>query len=239
MEQFPETPDIETSSDDYARRFAGPVGRWFLKLQEQATLEMMRPYPNASVLDAGGGHGQLTGPLLRAGHRVTVLGSSEACRSRIASYLEAGLADFQVGNLLQMPFPNRSFDLVVSYRLLPHVVRWQEFLREMTRVSKQAIILDYPEVRSVNYIAPYLFNVKKKMEANTREFACFRERDLVKALEEFGFKQTDRFPEFFLPMALHRRLGRARLSAGAEGFFRATGATRLFGSPVIMKAERV
>jgi hypothetical protein len=27
---FPETADIETSSDDYARRFAGKIGAWFL-----------------------------------------------------------------------------------------------------------------------------------------------------------------------------------------------------------------
>ena len=33
MSAFPETADVETSSDDYARRFAGPVGEWFLERQ--------------------------------------------------------------------------------------------------------------------------------------------------------------------------------------------------------------
>ncbi|NEO49979.1 MAG: class I SAM-dependent methyltransferase, partial [Moorea sp. SIO4A3] len=57
---FPETADIETSSEDYASRFAGEIGAWLLKVQEDATLKMLTPYPKATILDVGGGHGQLT-----------------------------------------------------------------------------------------------------------------------------------------------------------------------------------
>ena len=61
---FSETADIETSSDDYAARFAGEIGAWLLKVQEEATLRMLAAYPNAKILDVGGGHGQLTGALI-------------------------------------------------------------------------------------------------------------------------------------------------------------------------------
>ncbi|MGB3514268.1 MAG: hypothetical protein WBA93_34670 [Microcoleaceae cyanobacterium] len=52
----PETAEIETSSDDYASRFAGNIGAWLLKIQEEATLKMLAPHPNAKILDVGGGH---------------------------------------------------------------------------------------------------------------------------------------------------------------------------------------
>ena len=50
-------PDVETASDDYARRFSGPVGEWFLDVQERACLDLLRPWRGGTVLDVGGGHG--------------------------------------------------------------------------------------------------------------------------------------------------------------------------------------
>jgi len=69
-------PDVATSSDDYARRFARPVGEWFLSVQEQACLDLVRPWRGGSVLDVGGGHAQVAVPLAREGYAVTVLGST-------------------------------------------------------------------------------------------------------------------------------------------------------------------
>ena len=238
MNHFPETADIETSSNEYARRFEGEVGAWLLKIQEQATLEMLAPYPNATVLDVGGGHGQLTGGLVRSGCRVTVLSSSEECKARIRPYLDDGRADFQVGNILEMPYPDKAFDIVISYRLLPHVTRWQEFLTELSRVAKKAIIIDYPEIRSINSVTPYLFFLKKQMESDTREFTCYRKKDLLRFFNELGFRKAGRYPEFFLPMMLHRKLKQHGFSVAVEKFFRLTGLTGLFGSPVILKVVR-
>ena len=235
---FPETADIETSSDDYASRFAGKVGEWFLSVQEQATLKMLVPYPNASVLDVGGGHGQVTAGLVRSGYQLTVLGSSEACKARIQPYLDAGQAEFDVGDILDMPYPDQAFDVVISYRFVAHVTRWQEFLTEMARVAKKAVIIDYPEVRSINCIAPQLFRLKKKLEANTREYFQFREPELLSVFGNAGFHKADSFPQFFLPMVLHRKLKQPGVSAAAEGFFRTIGLTSLLGSPVILKVVR-
>lgn len=238
MERFPETADIETSSEDYAGRFSGPVGCWFLKVQEEATLRMLQVYPKARVLDVGGGHGQITGPLIQNGYRVTVLGSAEVCQSRIGKWIDGDRCSFQVGNVVALPFPDRSFDVVLSYRLLPHVDRWKTFLSELSRVAKKAVIVDYPSVRSVNYIAPLLFAFKKRLEGNTRPFTSFRESELVEAFKSFGFTLADRHPEFFLPMVLHRVLKQPGLSSVMERLFRLSGMTSLFGSPVIIKLVR-
>ena len=95
VEEEREGADVVTSSDDYARRFAGAVGAYFLDVQARATLELLAPYPGASVLDVGGGHGQTTGPLVDAGHAVTILGSEASCEARVrasitATYIQYG-----------------------------------------------------------------------------------------------------------------------------------------------------
>jgi ubiquinone/menaquinone biosynthesis C-methylase UbiE len=233
-----ETADIETSSEDYARRFSGAVGAWFLKVQEKATLEMLSPYPSASVLDVGGGHGQTAGALIQNGYRATVLGSAEVCKERIRDYVDRGQCDFQVGDILGLPYPDQAFDIVLSYRLLPHVTHWETYLAELARVAKKAVLLDYPEVRSINYITPLLFHFKKKLEGNTRAYTCFRQAQLLNFFERQGFTGSDRYAEFFLPMVLHRRLKSPRLSAFLERASRSSGLTGLFGSPVILKFER-
>ena len=235
---FPETADIETSSDDYARRFSGKVGNWFLRVQEEATLRMLAPYKEAKILDVGGGHGQLTTALIRHEYQVTVLGSSEACKQRIQKYVDENRCSFKVGNILDLPYPDQAFDVVVSYRLLPHVTRWERFLSELTRVAQKAVIVDYPAVQSVNAIAPLLFRLKKRLEGNTRPYTSFRESQLLEVFRTHDFIWAERFPEFFLPMALHRTLKLPVLSSRLERISRLSGLTRLFGSPVILKFVR-
>ena len=209
-----------------------------LGIQERAVLEMLAPYPNASVLDVGGGHGQLTEALLRNGHRVTVLSSSEECRARIRSFVDSGQIGFRVGNVLAMPYPDRAFDVVISLRLLAHVTRWPEFLEELARVANRAVIVDYPEVRSINYIGPTLFRLKKRLEGNTRRYICFKERELLRVFDQAGFQRSNCIKQYLLPMVLHRMLNAPRVSSAAEGFFRRIGLTGLFGSPVILKVCR-
>jgi SAM-dependent methyltransferase len=233
--QFPETADIETSSEAYARRFAGDIGAWFLKIQEETTLRMLAPYPHAKVLDVGGGHGQLTHALVRNGFNVTVVGSAEVCKQRIENLVANRRCTFEIANFLDLPYPNQAFDIVVSFRLLPHVAEWRRFLAELARVARKAIIIDYPAARSLNYFAPALFRYKLRAEGNTRPFTCFKEPDLLNVMNGLGFTKADRFAEFCMPMVVHRILKMRRLSSGVEHVLRMLGLTKLFGSPVILK----
>jgi len=232
---FPETADIETSSDDYASRFAGEIGAWLLKVQEEATLKMLADYPQATILDVGGGHGQLTEPLINCGYQVTVLGSDETCQQRIQSLVDENRCSFQVGNVLELPFPDNSYDVAISYRFLAHVNNWQQFVKELARVAKKAVIIDYPTVRSANAIAPYLFKLKKGVEKNTRPFICYEEQDLLDFFTSIGLTQGDRYAQFFWPMVLHRMIKSDKISSVIENSIRLTGLTHFFGSPVIAK----
>jgi 2-polyprenyl-3-methyl-5-hydroxy-6-metoxy-1,4-benzoquinol methylase len=233
-----EEADVETSSDEYARRFAGPIGRFFLDVQTRTTLELLRPFPGASVLDVGGGHGQLAAPLADAGHAVTVFGSREVCGERVRPLVARGVALFREGDLLDAPWPDRSFDVVVSFRLLPHVSRWPALVSELARLARRAVVVDYPTRRSVNAVSGAFFGMKKGVEGDTRPFTVFRDAEIEGAFLAAGFAVTARRPQFLLPMALHRAAGMAGTSRAIEGGLRATGLTRALGSPVILRLER-
>lgn len=235
---YPETADIETSSDDYARRFSGAVGGWMLSVQERITLELLSATPGATVLDVGGGHGQLAVPLCRAGYPVTVLGSHDSCRKRIAEIVDSGACRFQVGNVIALPFPDRSFDAVLSFRLLTHCEAWPVLVKELCRVARRSVIVDYPTSQSLNAVAPALFGAKKKLEGNTRTWRLFRHEEVLREFERQGFECVRREPQFFLPMVLHRAVRWRFWSVGKEAFFRWIGFTRRWGSPVIVEMRR-
>ena len=234
---YPETADIHTSSEEYATRFAGAAGQWMLDVQEKITKRMVRRIPDAPILDVGGGHGQLTVPLCREGREMTVLGSDESCQVRIREVIEEGKCRFVVGNVLEMPFEDKSFELVICFRLLTHCERWPELVGELCRVARRGVVVDYPTSQSVNAIAPALFGAKKKFEKNTRTWRLFRHREVVEEFAKHGFRPLEVRKQFFLPMVLHRMMKCRWLSAALETACRWVGVTRLWGSPVIVMFE--
>lgn len=238
--KFPETADIETSNDDYAGRFRGAVGAWMLAVQERGVFKLLpETLPRgAKILDVGGGHGQLAIPLCRAGYDVTVIGSDASCRHRISGIVDSGQCTFDVGNVIALPYPDRSFDAVVSVRMLTHCERWHELVAEMCRVSRGPVITDYPTGQSLNAVAPALFEAKKKVEKNTRTWKLFRHAEVAESFAQNGFGETGRYAQFFFPMVVHRALKCRPLSALMEGVARALGLTRLWGTPVIIRMER-
>jgi SAM-dependent methyltransferase len=238
MPAWRERADVETSSEGYARRFAGPVGEWFLEVQWSLLQEMLAPFPGARVLDVGGGHAQLAGRLAERGFAVTVAGSEEVCRARLDRLLPPGSFEFRACDLLALPFADRSFDVVIAFRLLAHMRRWRELAAELCRVADRAVVVDYSDVRSFNVFYNLLFPWKKKLEGNTRTFLCFKPGEMAAELARHGFGWPAVRRELFVPMVVHRVLSRAGISRGVEKGSRLLGLTRAFGSPVVLRAER-
>jgi 2-polyprenyl-3-methyl-5-hydroxy-6-metoxy-1,4-benzoquinol methylase len=237
VSDFPETADIETASEAYAARFGGPVGAWMLRVQENATRSLLHE-PGGTILDVGGGHGQLAGPLCRAGYGVTVTGSDASCAHRIRGELDAGTCRFVIANSLSLPFPGGAFDVVLCFRLITHAARWPDLIRELCRVARVAVIAEYPTSQSLNRIAPALFKAKKSIEGNTRPWRLFRHSEIDAEFGRNGFAPERRTGQFFLPIVLHRALRVPALSRSLEGACAAVGLARRFGSPVIVRMTR-
>jgi SAM-dependent methyltransferase len=233
-----ETPDVHTASEEYRRRFEGG-GRVALLRQNAGVSRALRiaaPH-SISVLDVGGGHGQLSEVLLASGHRVVVHGSSPVC---FAAATERGAvaAPRIVSPLWNLPFAANSFDLVAGVRLMAHVSRWRELLDEMTRVSRRFVLVDFPLLGGVQRLSGVFFGMKKKVERNTRPFFLFRRHDVLEHLAASGLRPVLWFGELVLPLALHRLLRTPRLSAAAEDALSAIGLGERIGSPVLLLAQK-
>lgn len=238
MQYHPETADIETSSDDYASRFDSRAGRWMLSVQEQIVTGWMRDIGATTVLDIGGGHGQLAMPLAREGFDVTVLGSDASCAHRLAPYIEDRRLTFKTGDPVAPPFDEKSFDAVISFRLLPHCKDWERLISELCRTARRAVIVDYPTSQSINALTGLLFGAKKKIEKNTRPYTLFGHRQIRACFARNEFERTGTFNQFFWPMVLHRLINRPAVSRAMEGVARATGLTAMMGSPTIARFTR-
>lgn len=206
-----------------------------LRVQETIALRCLRDMAGARVLDVGGGHGQLAEPLCREGYDVTVISSSVSCRRRIDHLVSAGHCAFQVGNLIDLPYPDDAFDVAISFRMLTHCRRWPTLVSELCRVASRAVVVDYPTIQSVNRLAPALFGAKKRIEGNTRHWKLFRHREVLDEFARHGYALRASKGQFFLPMVLHRAIGCRPVSAAGERVCRALGLTALWGSPVIAK----
>jgi SAM-dependent methyltransferase len=237
---FAETADVETASAQYAQRFAGTVGEWFLERQASTVRDLLRDLPRgARVLDVGGGHAQLVPGLVEAGYDVLVVGSAASCAERLRPWLAGERCRFEIADLIALPYGARSFDAVVSVRLLPHVGAWRELLREICRVADRSAVVDYPSIRSVNVLSDRLFAAKKRVEGNTRPFTLFAPDEIRSAFLVEGFRLGASRPQFLWPMVFHRMLGQAALCRVLEAPGSSIGLLRLFGSPVIARADRI
>lgn len=234
-------PDVLTASDDYRKRFCGKIGEWFLGRQAYFILRCLKLLPSDSkVLDVGGGHGQLVPYFIRSNYSITVMGSATEAGAQIVQYVSNNDCSYLVSSLTKFDFPDKSFDAVVSIRLLAHMENWREVVAEMCRVAKTSVVVDYSSKRSLNCLSNVLFGIKKLIEdkETTQQFIVFSDKELIEAFENSGFQLSDRLPQYFLPMAFHRLVGSATFSRSIEGFFEHIGLTRLLGSPIIASFSR-
>ena len=104
------TPDVETASEDYARRFSGAIGRYLLDAQYEAFRRLYEPSRRGPirVLDVGGGHAQLTQQLLDCGFVVWVHGSAACCAERLKPLMRRhpDRLRFVASDIWSLPFPD-------------------------------------------------------------------------------------------------------------------------------------
>lgn len=235
-----EDADVETASAGYARRFDSAVGLYMLERQLAATLDLLGDKRATSILDVGGGHGQVAGELARRGHRVTVLASAPgAVSATLRPLIDSGDVKLLVGDLREPPVASGDFDTVISYRLLAHAHDLPGLVAGLARAATRSVIVDYATTRSFNAVADLFFAAKKGVEKNTRPFLVLRDADVTAMFDANQCRPAGRRPQFFWPMALHRAHGSPALARAVEAPAAALGLRALFGSPVIARFDHV
>lgn len=239
-------PDLHSASLEYATRFEGAMGRFFLDMQRRAlerNIDRLRKSLGEikTAVDVGGGHGQTAIVMAQLGINVTVVGSREDAFIALDRDLNnlATQDDLSkritkvIAPLFPLPFAASSFDLSLSFRIVPHLVGWPFLLAELARVATKGVIFDYPSVCSVNRLGNLLFPLKRGAEKSTRPYIVFNDLDIANEMASHGCVQSGVERQFVAPMALYRALRSPTIARLVESCASISGATARIGSPVV------
>lgn len=151
--------EIYTTLDDriIEKRLSSPypIRKHAHDMQWQAFVD--RIPAGATVLDAGCGPGVLSILLAEKGCIVTGVDISEPNIVEARSYAtKKGVDDrttFLTGDAENLPFPDRSFDYVVSSHVLEHVPDFTKAASELSRIARTQVIIAIPTCLSLGATA--------------------------------------------------------------------------------------
>ena len=220
-------------------RFGGGFGRELQSLELALYTDLIGT--SRQVLDVGAGTGKLSLGWLRDGRRVTSADFSrqmlDVTRRKAAQ--EGLSARPVVADIHALCFRDAAFECTASSRVLMHVGDWRQAIRELCRVSRNAVVLDFPPTVSAAGADAWRKRRSPGRQGEFREaYQTFTVREVTRELQRNGFTVTRVNRGFFLPVAWHRKLDRPSWSRQIEGVLALCGLVRLFGAPVTLRAVR-
>jgi ubiquinone/menaquinone biosynthesis C-methylase UbiE len=224
-----------------ARRFSGPIGEMIAKSQARVLANMVGRIKDREVLDVGTGTGRAALILALGGAKVTAVDASEEmlaiARQRAAEQMMTAIK-FQRADAHALDFADRSFDAVVSFRLLMHVPQWKPCVAELCRVARRLVIVDYPSATSVALIESLARRAMHSAGIKTEPYRVFTRHAIEEAFDRNGFRIRSVHRQFVLPISLHKLIGSRRFTTSTERLLDHAGLLKPFGSPVTLVAER-
>ena len=194
-----------------------PVGRWnYIRIAN----EIAQRVPRGRLLDWGCGFGQMTYLLRRRGFDVTPYDVGEEVRLPDLP-LTRDLGMVRGSHPTMLPFPDGSFDTVLSCGVLEHVDEFSEpgneiqSLREIRRVLRpggQFVIYQLPQAHS------WQEALMRRLKLGYWHRRLFSEREIRRLLEAEGFhvrlvRRNNLFPKNLtgMPEAVRRLYSRASI----------------------------
>jgi ubiquinone/menaquinone biosynthesis C-methylase UbiE len=172
-EEAIEGRDAVAQYDKGARLYMLPEYKYFVRKI------LRRGIIKGRVLDIGTGSGRLAIELARAkGGDFDITGldiSADMLRTAAENARKAGVGDkigFVLGGADAMPFPDGSFDLVVSYASLHHWVRPERVFQETRRLTKSGgtiIIRDNRRVYGNHFWEVFIWVLSRFMNKRHRD----------------------------------------------------------------------
>jgi len=231
----------ETARSFDALRFGGPIGDLVASTQASVITNFIGRVQGRRILDVGTGTGRAALFLAGGGGIVTAIDASEEMLdvAREQAAAQSVAVAFQPGDAHAIQFSDRSFDVVVSLRVLMHTPDWQSVIAEMCRVADQLVIFDYPSRRSFAAIHSAWRRLRRAIGArNVEAYRVFSHAEIARELAKNGYRVRSVHRQFVLPIALHKGIGSRWLTVSIERILDYAGLLRAFGSPVTLVAER-
>jgi len=181
-------------ADRYDEWYRTRTGRYVDRIEKWLVFSMLRT-KSGKALDLGCGTGNYTLELKRKGFDVIGLDASEGML-KVAR--EKGL-NCIMGDAYDLPFPDETFDLVLSITMFEFIHRPEDVLREIHRVLKPGgeVLIGTMNGRS----AWFLFKRLKSLFVETAyRYARFYTPDeLERLVKEAGFREVESAGVIFLP----------------------------------------
>ena len=150
----------------------------------------------------------------------------------------AATVRFLVGDAHALDFPDRSFDVALSLRVVMHTPEWRQCIAELCRVAERLVIVDYPSAHSFAAIESIARRIAHAVGFDTEPYRVFTDRAIATAFASHGFRIRSVHRQFVFPIALHKAIGSRRFTMSVEGLLDRLGLLGFFGSPITLVAER-
>jgi 2-polyprenyl-3-methyl-5-hydroxy-6-metoxy-1,4-benzoquinol methylase len=232
--------DPEMARTFEQRRFGGPIGDLVARTQARVLANMVGRIQDRQILDVGTGTGRVALLLAHGAAKVTAVDASDEMLAIARRRAEAELVKvrFERGDAHALDFPDRSFDAVVSFRLLMHAPEWRRCLAEMCRVADRLVIIDYPSATSFALFESWARRLARAAGMRTEAYRVFSRGTIAAAFDENGYRIRSVHRQFVLPIAFHKMIGSRRFTMWIEDVLDRVGLLKPFGSPVTLVAER-
>ena len=167
--------------EEYDRWFAAPMGALVKKYEGELLLELLKPMPGEFILDAGCGTGVFTFDLLSRDTKVIGLDISLPMLKRAGQKARGFCFQRVLGDMLHLPFPEGSFDRVMSVTALEFIADAQTAFGELFRVTKRK---GFIVVGTLNSLSPWAARRKRNAREKQSIFekAIFRSPDELRSL---------------------------------------------------------
>lgn len=139
------------SPEQYDAWYETPRGAWIGGIEYGLLVRLLQPRAGETLLDVGCGTGHFTRRFAAGGAIDMAIGAdTDATAVRFAA--GRGQAAYLVADAARLPFPDRSFDLVVSVTALCFMPDERRALAEMLRVARRRVALGLLNRRSLLWL---------------------------------------------------------------------------------------
>jgi len=144
-----------TSTNYHKHTSKNPLQRWLIHRFHQTAATLLADVPGSRYLDVGCGEGFAMRALLAPANNRTITGMDLELPAVQLARQANPQANFAVGSLLAVPFPDNTFDVTLCMEVLEHLVTPEQGVTELRRVTRHFLLLSVPNeplFRGANFL---------------------------------------------------------------------------------------